>query len=338
MANFLGFFSDSTGGNPLLGSGLRLSGDISRDMYDNDIPETDEGKVFLALAYTACSISNTSISWGLKTWDDISITSKFPRRFTPEMAGEPPEIARGADHMNGDTPTWIPGNGTEKDYGLYKTGNIDLCPDPDDRVTYKTIVGGASDWKQFYIDFLNAYQTSGLTQGHVSSYMKWLKVEGVDGEYISKNFGKLAGGAPIVSDNEKYRELLRKGKWTDYRSSFATIVGVIKRMLDELPKEYHVLFTTETRKKIQAAVDNTHSEETFRKIPEMVLAYAYVWNIVTKLDLDGLWSGKRAYESLSYSHKQSMMNVMKEAQSKIKVWDGGILKGLNDLPEALRNA
>jgi hypothetical protein len=282
---------------------------------------------------------STSISWGLHEWNEVTITSKFPRRYVPEMEGEDDqrELSRGDNSPNGNSPLWIPGNGSDNDYGLYNRHNIDYCPEPDDRVTFRTIYGGRSDWKQYFIDMLNAFQTSGLTPGHVSSYMKWCKVSDVDGEYISKHFGKLAGGAIVVSDHGALRNMLRNGKWTKYRSTFATITGIVDKMLKELPDQYSFLFSTETRAIISDAIENSHSEESFRRIPEMVLAYAYAWNIVTEKKLEGLWSGKRAYEELSYAQQESIMNVLKEAKSKITVWQSGVGRNPRTLHAALQN-
>jgi hypothetical protein len=308
-------------------------------MIDNDIPENDEGLMFLALAYTSCCMPSTSISWGIVDWDDMSITSKFPRRYLPERdeGQDGNQLMRGDQSPNGLEPTWIPGNGSAEEYGKYQNNNIDFCPEPDDRKTFRTIHGGKRDWKQYFIDMLNAYQTSGLLQGHVSSYMKWNKVTGVDGEYISKHFGKLAGGANIVSDNPALRAMLRNGKWTTYRSTFATITGIVGKMLEEIPSEYNFIFSANTRSIIQEAIANSHSEEHFRDIPEMVLAYAYAWNIVTERNLDGLWSVKSAYDELSYANQESIMNVLKEAKSKIAVWTSGIGRNARQLPPSLQN-
>lgn len=337
VSDFADFFKSATQGNPLLGSGVILSGDIFRDMYDNDIPDTKEGTIFLALAYTSASNPVTSIRWKINRWSAITITSKFPRKFDVEKGEGQGTIKRGDNTMNGLEPKWVPANGDAGDYGMYNSSCIELCPDPESREMFNTIYGGQNDWKQFYIDFLNAYQTNSLKEKNVDSYMKWNKIDDVEGVYIAKHFGKVAGGAPTISNSEGMRALLRKGKWTTYRSTFATITGVVQRMFNELPSGYMVLFSSDTRNIVRYAIENPHSEDAFRLIPDMVLAYAYVWNLVTELDLPGLYSGKKVYEDLPYNQRMSMMNVLKEAKSKIAVWSSHQFSDINKLPRALRD-
>lgn len=311
------------------------------DMYDNEIPESTEGFAFLALAYTSAGMPFTSISWELDNWDQMSITVKFPRRFEPEKSDNSDTgvnaIVRGREHANGEFPDVVPGNASYSDYGKYTAANIAKCPDPESRKYFRMVFNGRTDWKQFYIDFLNAYQSSGLSQGHVESYMKWCKVVGIEGEYISKEFGKLAGGAPLISTSTRYRNLLKAGKWTEYRSTFASIIGIIKKMFNELPNDYMAIFTLPTRNIVDEAIANSSSEDYFRRIPVMVLAYAYCWNLVTERNLKGLWSGKRVYEDLPINEQESMVNILKQAKSKIKVWKGGLTEGVKDLPRALKD-
>lgn len=339
MSDFESFFDDCTQGNPLLGTGYTFTGDIARDMYDNDIIDTVEGQVFLALAYISASNPVTAISWSLENWESICITVKYPRRFEVEMNGDSNNLEplRGEDHVNGLKPVWVPNNHDVSDYGTYNKNNISLCPDPQARTMFRTIFNGRKDWTQIYIDFLNAFQTSGLTAGHVKSYMKWIKAEGIEGEYISGKFGLLSGGAPKIGDNPSLRNKLRNGKWTEYRSTFATITGIINDMFNELPSDYNVIFSQETRQKVSLSLDNPHSEKHFRYIPEVVLAYAYCWNVVTERKLEGLYSGKRAYEQLSYAHRESMSNILNEAKGRIKVWKSGVLSNVGTLPSALRD-
>jgi hypothetical protein len=341
MTDFLNFFNDRTDGNPMLGSGLRLSGDITKDMFENDIPETLEGHMYLSIAYVACEIPTTAISFSDvdTNWESISITAKFPRRYEPPTngAGDDRTLTRGANSTNGYGPIWFPNNANSDDYGTYKTDNIGGCPDVDSRGVFNMIFGGHTDWKQFYVDLLNAYQISGLTQGHVLSYMKWNKVNGVEGEYISKHFGKLAGGAPKIGDDDDLRAILRNGKWTEYRSTFATIVGIIIKMFNELPEDYMILFSQRTIEIVRNANRNAHDEDAFREIPTIVLAYAYCWNKVTNMNLEGLWSGKRAFDDLSFANRESMTNVLNDAKSHIKTWKRGVMPGLGGVPNALKN-
>lgn len=334
---FADFFNGATQSNPLNGAGISLSGDINEDLYNNEIPENNEGLVYLALAYVSADNDRASIQWDINGWDDITITSKFPRRYNVIMDGDGPDavVDRTGDNANGELPTWTPGNHDVNDYGKYNVQNITHCPNPDATISFRTIVNGRDDWKQIWLDLVNAKQVSGLTAGHVKSYMKWIGAEEIEGEYLSKQFGYLIGNVPKISDHAGLRARLRGGKWTDYRSTFAAIVGLIVRMLNELPPQYAGIFSDATRALIEHSSENSYSEDAFRDIPTIVLAYAYCWNVVTDLKLEGLQSGKRAYNDLSYAHRESMKNVLTEAKSKIKVWKSGIGSSISNLPRSL---
>jgi hypothetical protein len=329
-----------TQGNPTLGAGIRLTMDIERDTYDNDIPESVEGRIFLALAYTAALIPETAIALANanNSWDDMNITVKYPKKFDVQVDGSG-AVIRGIMHPNGEEPVWVPGKGDIKEYGTYCYANIADCPESEAREAFNMIYNGETDWVQIYIDLLNAWQTSGLTVGHVVSYTKWLKMEGISGEYLSKHFGKLTGGAPNVSDYPELRAMLREGKWTEYRSTFATIVGICVRFLDELPQKYSFIVSRNTRLLVKKAYNKEykHSEAAFRAIPEIMLAYAYCWSEVTEMGIDNLWSGKRAYESLSYVQRESMMNILKAAKSEIVVWKTGVMTSVLAIDPSLKD-
>jgi hypothetical protein len=324
MAEFANFFEGRTQGNPLAGSGIILTGNIREDMYNNEVPESDEGTIFLALAYTASFIPSTSITCGVDSFQQLYISVKFPRRYEPiqvEQTGGGRALERGDESPNGNIPTFLVGREVEEEVGDYNNENIEHCPDPEAAKLFRTIVRGQSDWKQFYIDLLGAYQVSSLTAGHVKSYLAWKKIPNMQGEYISTNFRQLTGGAPEVASAEELRDLMQDGKWKEYRLTFATIVGIVGKMIDALPDEFSSLFTPQTRGIIARARANYWSEPAFREIPTMVLAYAYCWTQVTEEELPGLWSGKRAYEDLTYAQKKSMTNLLTLAKSRISVWE-----------------
>jgi hypothetical protein len=350
---FLSFFEDATQGNPLLGSGMVLTGNIAEDMFNYEIPNSTEGTVFLALAYTAASMPNVSVSFvrDEMNWFNMRTTIKFGRGFEHDYE-EPGEvdagnrgdgarnvIMRNETASGGFEPDWFPTsrNNDIEEYGMYNRSNINNCPALDERERFNIIFNGRTDWKQMYVDFLNAYQVKDLELRNIQSYIKWIKIVDVEGVYLCKHFPKLTGGAPKIQSNAAYRGLLREGEWTRYRSTFATIVPFSKQMIDDLPIRYKVIFSADTLRKINMAIDHPGEESYFREIPVVVFAYAYVWNQVTEQNLGGLWSGKRAYENLSLANRNSIKHVLDVANIAIDEWRTNTLgfADLKSLPAAI---
>jgi hypothetical protein len=342
--------------NPLISSTITLSGNLTRDMDNNSIPNNNEGYAFLGMAYACASLASSSINLNINSVQDAVVTAVYPRNYDGVVVVqgdndvveegqeadhidtfEVGELRRGVDHRNGKYPSYIFGRRTEDELGDYSVDNATNCPDPEAKKLIMTVVGGARDWMQWFLDFINAFQTGGLSPKNVSSYFAWNGMDGVDGAYISSHICELSGGVDKIASNANTRGLLREGKWTDYRLNFATVVGQLDKMVNEVPEKYMKVFSRRTKLAISNAKENNWSEESFRAIGTKPLAVLQAWLIASNQEIDNLWSAKRAYDELSVSEKTSLSNWFKNAMSELKVYKGGLLETYNDLPRSLKD-
>lgn len=325
-------------------------------MDNNNIPNNHEGIAFLGMAYACASLPGSSIKMPDGCPDELVVTAIFPRLHAGEVAEAGTSVIadeensldhinyysvgdniRGDLHLNGRYPSYIIGRKSPEELGDYDIKNADNIPDPDAKNLLLSIAGSISDWMQWFIDLINAFQTGGLSSGNVSSYFAWNGVVGVEGNFISDNMCRLSGNVARIARDEGTRALLREGKWTEYRLNFATVVGQLIKMVDELPREDLKMFTNDTIERIRIANRDNWSEEAFRAIGTKPLAVLQAWLIVSNSEISNLWSAKRAYDELNVTEKESLKNWFKRVHSKIKAYKGGLTSSFKDMPESLKN-
>lgn len=246
-------------------------------------------------------------------------------------------LRRSNNHPNGLYPSYIYGRKGANELGDYKLSNASNCPDPDAKQLIMTVIGGRNDWNQWFIDLVSAYQTGGLSAANVGAYFAWLGMGQVDGTYIANNICKLSGGISKIAENDVTRDLLREGKWTQYRLNFATVVGQLAKMVNEVPEEYMKIFSSKTRDAIEAARIDNWSEPAFRAIGTRPLAVLQAWLMVSEQEIENLWSAKSAYSELSIAEKKSLHNWFSDAIKEIKVYESGMLSSYKNLPQSLRD-
>jgi len=330
---FVSFFGDKTAGNPITGSSLILTGNISKDMFENQVPETLEGRIFISLAYVAAMIPGSTIVKDFEKIEDLVVTARFPRGFQPKMNQAGDALERGDESLNGNAPTFLTQRDNPDNFGDYSNENAANCPDAESRSLLSVVAGGHNTWKTWFIDLLGASQVVSLTSTHVKSYCAWRDSPTVDGSYVSSNFSKLKGGMPMVTSNDELRGLLSDGEWIKYRTTFATTTGLLNKMVNECPKDYLTVFSPATMKAIKDADSEYWSEKAYRKIPTKALGILYAYLSATEQLVGGLWGAKRAYDELALGEKESLDNWFKEAKSKLTVFKGGVLAG--KLPSSL---
>lgn len=311
---FGNFMQDKTQGVPLSGSAVYLRGNIEQDLDNLKLGVDSESLAFLGVAYVAALTPHSTIGHSFANINNITITVKYPRGY-----GKKNE--RGADKEDGDEPRFLPSRANAEDYGEYGVANIHLCPEPDAIRMYNVVVRGHSSWKQFYLDFLAAYQTKSFTARNVKSYFAWKKINDISGEVFAKNFSKITGGAPIIMDKSQLRAMVSQGKWIEYRTTFASTTRLFQKMFNDVDAEYVKMFSKRTKALIDKAVKDYWDEKAFRAIPEKALAILYAYLKATDQVIPNLYAAEKAFNNLSLSEKISLDKWFKESVTKLKTYD-----------------
>jgi hypothetical protein len=318
----------------MAGNSVMLSGNLEKDMEVNGFPDTSEGRAMMAMTYVAAFSPGSTISTPFGNMEDIVVTAKYPRNYVPTIVDD--AIERGEDSLNGETPTYVPPRGSEDEYGDYKMTNIAKCPDEDIRALFNSVVAGATDWMQYFIDLLAAHQVKALNARHVKSYFSMRGTHSVEGELISRKFPLLTGGMPNIAGTEGLRAMMTEGEWKKYRLTFASGLSLINKMLAEVPSDYMKFFSLETKEHIRLATENPHSQELYRRIPRKALGITYSYLMATDQLTEGLQGMKRAYDDLNISEKESLKNWFKDALGKMKFYKGGLINA-GKMPDSLSN-
>lgn len=336
-AGSLAYFRRGTMNNPLRGGMINLKGNIEADMDSIGLPSNPEGYAMMGLTYAAAMSPGSTIGKSFDNINAVVVTAKYPRNYTPATTeGADATVIRGADHPNGDTPTYVPQRGNDNDYGDYGPRNIHDCPDPDAVNMYNTIVNAHSDWIGNFFVLLASAQPQDLTASHFKSYFAWKRTPNIEGEVLAKHFPNITGGQPEVLDSNDMRSLLPKEKWVEYRTTFSTAGLLLDKMLKECPKDYLGVFSDATKDRVQEYVDSKHSEVMYRAIPEKALGIMYSYLMVTEQLVDNLWGPKRAYEKFTVQEKASLKTWFTEAKGKMLVYKKGTLGvGGTDMPRGV---
>ena len=337
MTTFEDYFANKTAGNPLTGAGITLSGNIEEDMDANGLSKGREGLAMLGLIYAAALVPGSTIQHPFTTINDIVITVKYPRNYVPVMTTDQnPVPVRANNSANGLPPTYVPPRGVDNEYGDYTLANIANCPDLDAKSMLQSVVGGNSDWKTFFYDLLAAHQVKSLSANNVRSYFAWKKSPDIEGELIARKFSSITGGMPQIATNDVYRSNITAGRWTDYRLTFASSVGLFDKMLIECPQDYLSVFSNETKDSVRYAALHSYSENAYRAIPEKALGIMYAYLIVTDQVVGELQGPKRAYDNLTVNDKESLKKWFAEAKTKLTVYQTGWFT-IGRLPASLAN-
>lgn len=324
-ASFEDFFSNMTYNNPLRGGTVNLTGNIERDMDNMGITIGEEGMAFMGMAYAACNVPGSNISKDFGHMNEVVVTAKFPRGYTPEMTGGNPDmVVRGPDHASGSEPTYVPSRGDSSNYGDYGAGNIAKCPDPELRNLYSVVVAGQRDWKGHLYTLAGSSENRELTPSHFKSYFAWHKTHSIEGEVMAKHFPKLTGGFKAILADDGLRSLMKTGPWVDYRTTYASAGILLNKMLDECPSEYLGVFSEATKDKIRLFQDNKWSGEIYNQIPEKALAILHAYLLVTEQVPEGLKGPPRHYANLTIQEKESLKVWFTEAKKKMTVYKAGI--------------
>lgn len=336
MGDFTAFFQDWADGNPLNNLSASLTGNIEKDLEELKLGENAEGIGFIGMAYCAVEVPGSLISKSFGSRGDIVYTVKFPRNYTPVMTeGADPTMTRGPTSTNGHTPTYFPSSKDSSGYGDYKSDNIDLCPDTEVIAVFKRVHDAMPIWKKWFFHLLGSHQTKPLTKGHVSAYFAMNGTPNVDGESFAKLFPGLTPGMESIPAIAALRAMMDDNKWVSYRMTFAAAIGLLTKMLQELPKDYLKVFSAETISAIRASEANKADSKLYRVIPEKALAILVAYLKVTKELPEKLWGPERAYLELTYQEKESLKNYFEEAVSKIVIYKTGPIFNRGTLPNSI---
>jgi hypothetical protein len=327
------FFIDATFNSPLALSVSTLTGNIIEDMENMGLPTSVEGYLFTGCAYVSALIPNGGITsvTSFTGPDGIRVTSQMPRDFSR------PTNNNGDFVYTPDTgyaPTFVPRNKPEEDYGDFNMSNIEHCPDPELAGVLRTIAGGYNDFKGHFINLAASYQVKALKSSQISSYFASVEIHNISGTIFEQKFGELVKGIPKVVDDDNLRGLLKDDKWMDYRLTFASSGGLLKKFIDECPDKFLTVFSENTITAINEYSEKPWDHRLYRAIPEKALAVLYSWQKATNNIPDNFFGPTKAYNDLSTAERISLDNWFKLAVKDIPVFESGYYRS-TDMPSSL---